>query len=343
MCAELTSAEVEEQSTENPAEAEGIEAFPADSDDEAVIDDQAGVSESPAPQSGPEVERIRAAMQSGSSVQGKVIGWNDGGMHVVVHDVAAFCPHSEMEIGEPLDPKGYVDKAYDFFVLRIENEGKRIVLSRVSHLRQEEKAQQPANRGQIKTGAVLTGKVVTVKDFGAFVELGGVQGLVHISELARRRVERTEDVVQVGDDVEVKVLKVDKGGRRISLSMKALEPDPWRDAPKKYPVGSTAQGRVEKVERFGAFVQLEPGLSGLLPASKMSIPAGTTAARVFRPGRELTVQVLSIDSRRQRISLGLEGDSSEGSRSDFESYLHGQRDEKGGFNALAAALEKLQE
>jgi ribosomal protein S1 len=323
MSAELTSAEVEEQTTENPTEAE--------------------IAEAAEPQAGPEVEKIRGAMQSGSSVQGKVIGWNSGGMHVVVNDVAAFCPHSEMEIGDPLDPKDYVDKTYDFFVLRIENEGKRIVVSRVSHLRQEQKALQAAARGQIKTGAVLTGKVVTIKDFGAFVDLGGVQGLVHISELARRRVERTEDVVHEGDDVQVKVLKVDKGGRRISLSMKALEPDPWRDVAKKYPVGSTQQGRVEKVERFGAFVQLEPGLSGLLPASKMSIPAGTTAARVFRPGREVTVQVLSVDSRRQRISLGLEGDSSEGSRSDFESYLHGQRQESGGFNALAAALEKLQE
>ncbi|MDH3522972.1 MAG: S1 RNA-binding domain-containing protein [Acidobacteriota bacterium] len=306
---------------------------------------KAAKGESAKPQAGPEVEKIRAAMQSGASVSGTVIGWNDGGLHVVVNGVTAFCPHSEMELGEPLDPQGYVDQTYDFFVLRLENEGRRIVLSRVSHLRQEQKAQQAETRGKIAAGAVLKGKVVSVKDFGAFVDLGGVQGLVHISELARRRVERTEDVVQPGDDVEVKVLKVDKGGRRISLSMRALEPDPWQDVASKYRVGASVTGKVEKVERFGAFIQLEPGLSGLLPSSKMSIPAGTTASRVFRPGREITVQVISVDPRRQRISLGLEGDTSEGSRSDFEAYKKSQAGSgpAARFNALADALSKLKQ
>jgi len=343
MSAELNSAE--EPSTEDQQEAVAAAADTemAAAPNEAPDASQAA-DETSEPQSGPEVERIRAAMQSGSSVKGKVIGWNDGGLHVVVNDVTTFCPHSEMELGEPRDSKQYVDQEYDFFVLKIENDGKRIVLSRVSHLRQEQKAQRAATRDQIEVGAVLTGKVVSVKDFGAFVDLGGVQGLVHISELARRRVERTEDVVQPGDDVQVKVLKLDKGGRRISLSMRALEPDPWRDAADKYTVGATIQGKVEKVERFGAFIQLEPGLSGLLPSSKMSIPAGTSASRVFRPGREVTVQVISVDPRRQRISLGLEGDSSEGSRSDFEAYRSNQAEEtSGGFNALAAALSKLQQ
>ena len=330
MSAELNSADLQEQTTDNQSEAN--EATPEVAGDEAAE-----------PQSGPAVEKIRGAMQSGSSVQGKVIGWNDGGLHVVVENVAAFCPHSEMELGQPQEPKEYVDQTYAFFVLRIENDGKRIVLSRVSHLRTEQKAQQAATRGKIEEGAVLSGKVVSIKEFGAFVDLGGVQGLVHISELARRRVERTEDVVQPGDDVQVKVLKLDKGGRRISLSMRALEPDPWGDVASKYPIGAKVLGKVEKVERFGAFVQLEPGLSGLLPSSKMSIPAGTSASRVFRPGREVTVQIVTVDPRRQRISLGLEGDGAEGSRTDYEAYRQGQDQggSGGGFNALAAALSKI--
>lgn len=327
--------EAEAADAPTAAVAEESEAAPTDSKGEATD-----------PQAGPQVEKIRAAMQSGSSVNGTVIGWNDGGMHVVVNGVTAFCPHSEMELGEAREPMKYVDNAYDFFVLRIENDGRRIVLSRVSHLRQEQKAQQAETRGKIEAGAVLTGKVVSIKDFGAFVDLGGVQGLVHISELARRRVARTEDVVQPGDDVKVKVLKIDKGGRRISLSMRALEPDPWQDVANKFTVGATVTGTVEKVERFGAFIELEPGLSGLLPASKMSIPSGTSADRVFRPGREVTVQVISVDPRRQRISLGLEGDTSEGSRSDFEAYKQSQStttSSGGGFNALADALAKLKQ
>lgn len=364
MSAELNSAEIEKPETENQAEtaspeneaSETVETTPEAAETDAAVTDEAAADEPEAEtpteaaaddassaEHQQRVEKIRGAMQSGSSVKGKVIGWNDGGLHVVVHDVTAFCPHSEMELGKPLEPKEYVDQTYDFFVLRIEEEDERIVLSRVSHLRQEQKAQQEAARGKIEVGAVLTGKVVSTKDFGAFVDLGGVQGLVHISELARRRVAKTEDVAKPGDDVQVKVLKVDKGGRRISLSMKALEPDPWKDVATKYTPGSQVQGRVEKVERFGAFIELEPGLSGLLPSSKMSIPAGTTAARVFRPGREVTVQVLSVDPRRQRISLGLEGDGAEGSRSDFEAYKNSQAESAGGFNALADALSKLQQ
>jgi ribosomal protein S1 len=353
MSAESTSAELEEQDMDEKAEEMTAPNEPKSQDTETQQGSPAAVAEAPEqvtattdstgaatePQAGPQVEKIRAAMQSGSSVNGTVIGWNDGGMHVVVNGVTAFCPHSEMELGEALEPMQYVDKAYDFFVLRIENEGRRIVLSRVSHLRQEQKAQQAEARGKIEVGAVLSGKVVSIKDFGAFVDLGGVQGLVHISELARRRVARTEDVVQPGDDVKVKVLKIDKGGRRISLSMRALEPDPWQDVATKFSVGATVTGTVEKVERFGAFIELEPGLSGLLPSSKMSIPSGTSADRVFRPGREVTVQVISVDPRRQRISP-------EGSRSDFEAYKQSQASSTstgGGFNALADALAKLKQ
>jgi small subunit ribosomal protein S1 len=359
MSAELNSADIEEPRADNQAEATSpAPDAAADAEDQVTAEavDPAAASEGDAaPETAADskpaipaksskataqVEKIRAAMQSGSSVQGKVIGWNDGGLHVVVGDATAFCPHSEMELGDPLEPKQYVDQTYDFFVLRIEKD-KRIVLSRVSHLRQEQKAQQEVTRSQIAVGAVLTGKVVSIKDFGAFVDLGGVQGLVHISELARRRVDKTEDVVKPGDDVQVKVLKLDKGGRRISLSMRAMEPDPWRGVASKFPVGSKVQGKVEKVERFGAFIELEPGLSGLLPSSKMSIPAGTSASRVFRPGREVMVQILSIDPRRQRISLGLEGDGAEGSRSDFEAYLSDSTGGGSGFNALADALSKF--
>ena len=184
MSAESTSAEIAEQDMEEKAEkiqaADESESQEAEASEGSTATSEAEpealtTSEGDAakPQAGPQVEKIRAAMQSGSSVNGTVIGWNDGGMHVVVNGVTAFCPHSEMELGEALEPMQYVDKSYDFFVLRIENEGRRIVLlSRVSHLRQEQKAQQAETRGRIEVGAVLSGKVVSIKDFGAFVDLG---------------------------------------------------------------------------------------------------------------------------------------------------------------------------
>ncbi len=350
MSAESTSADLEEQTTEESTEAASTEV------ETAAIETE-GVAEAPTPErvetdvtleataggGGDALESIRGAMQSGKAVTGEVVGSDDDDLHVVVDGVTAFCPHSEMEIGEAKDAEHYVDRTFDFFVLSIDQDSDRVLLSRVSHLRQQLKAPKPVGRQKIEVGAILTGKVVTVKEFGAFVELGGTQGLVHISELARRRVERTEDVVQPGDEVEVKVLKVDKGGRRISLSMRALEPDPWKGVAQRFQTGMTVEGTVEKVERFGAFIQLEPGLSGLLPSSKMTIPRDSSASRVFLPGRKVNVKIVSVDPRRQRISLGLEGDASEGSREDYESYKQNEGATSGGFNALAAALSKLQQ
>ncbi len=334
-----SSVDVEELTTEEETAEVTAEAS-ADGEAEAA---ETEAQETAAPETTEAaIDAIRGAMQSGKAVTGTVVAAGEEALEVEVDGVTCSCELSQMELGDPRPGESYVGQEFEFFVLTIEGDD-QVVLSRVSHLRQQAVPQGPPKPQKIETGAVLQGKVVTVKDFGAFVDLGGTQGLVHISELARRRVEKTEDVVQPGDDVTVKVLKIDKGGRRISLSMKALEPDPWRDAAEKYSTGMTIEGIVEKVERFGAFIQLEPGLSGLLPSSKMMIPRDSSAARVFPPGKRLNVKVLSIEPRRQRISLGLEGDASEGSREDYEAFKKSQTESDGGFNALAAALSKIQQ
>jgi predicted RNA-binding protein with RPS1 domain len=279
------------------------------------------------------------AHEKETAVEGKVIGWNNGGFHILVGEFTAFCPKSEMEIGQAKAPKSYLDKSFLFAVLKIEESGRRVVLSRAALLRNERQQQRGAMRAKLEVGAVREGKVASLTDFGAFVDLGGVQGLVHVSEISRRRVEKPEEVLSVGQTVQVKILKVEQGGKRISLSMKALEPDPWEGVRKRFSEGEVVRGTVEKVAPFGAFVTLEPGLTGLLPTASLSLPRGSSLARVFPPGKEISVQILAVDPRRKRISLAPEGSKTEGTRADFESFKK-QGDAGDGFNALALALEK---
>jgi small subunit ribosomal protein S1 len=292
------------------------------------------------------LQSIRQALRDKTSVEGKVIGWNNGGFHVVTEDLTAFCPRSEMEIGQAKEPEIYLDQTFRFRPLRIQKKGRRIVLSRAAELKADRARSRAETRKKLVEGAILQGRVASLTDFGAFVDLGGgVQGLIHVSEISRERVGEPSEKLAVGQEVTVKIRKLEKSGKRISLSMRALEPDPWQGILKRYPRGSMVRGKVEKATDFGAFIELEPGLTGLLPASAMSIPRETTPARVYPPGKEVAVQIVSIDPRRQRISLAPEGSALEGSRVDYKDYIKSQQ--KGGpgtgFNALANALRKLQQ
>lgn len=287
----------------------------------------------------PEIIALRQIMEAGDSVDGTVIGWNNGGFHVALGNLAGFCPRSEMETGKVRRPADYLEQTLAFRVLRIEDGGRRVVVSRAATVRAERSRSRDAVRDGLAPGAIIEGTVASLTDFGAFVELGaGVQGLVHVSELAHRRVEHPRDVLKEGQSVRVKILKTEK--RRISLSLRALEEDPWRAITGRYAVGTSLRGTVERTDRFGALVQLEPGVSGLLPFSKMDLPRDSSPARVFPPGKEVAVQVTAVDPKRRRISLALEGSGAEGSRRDFQEFKR-QKNTEGTLNAMAAAFEKL--
>jgi ribosomal protein S1 len=289
--------------------------------------------------------RLRKARDTKQAVDGRVFGWNPGGFHVVIDGLAAFCPRSEMELDPIAEPESYLDKTFPFRVLKIQGKGRRIVLSRTSLLREEHAHHAAETAAKLHAGMTVKGKVASLTDFGAFVDLGGVEGLVHVSEISRQRVQKPADALQVGQEVEVKVLKVEKGGRRVSLSMKALEPDPWREIKEKYPEGAVVTGKVERTDKPGAFIQLEPGLVGLLPTSEMGLPREAIPARAYPKGKEVRVQVVGVDPKRRRISLAPEGSQIEGTRGDYQAYVKQQRKEAEaiGFNALAAALQKLKQ
>ncbi len=271
-------------------------------------EDSGGVSEVPPvdiSQLSEEMLVLVAAMEAKNPIEGKVIGWNKGGYHVAVGKVAAFCPVSQMEIGNPRSPKKYLDKAFFFHVMEIQQNGRRVVLSRQTVIRKEREAAAAKVRENVKVGAELQGRVSSITDFGAFVDLGGgVEGLVHVSELSRRRVEHAKELVQVGQTVKVAVLKIEKNGKRISLSMKKLEVDPWDVLPETLQPLSEFEGKVMRKSEFGLFVEVLPGVEGLVHTSRLAL--GTNIAdAAYEPGSAVKGWIQDVDRKRRRLSLSL--------------------------------------
>jgi small subunit ribosomal protein S1 len=251
-----------------------------------------------------EILALRHAKEQKAPVEGKVIGWNQGGFHVVVGAITTFCPRSEMEIKNPRSPSFYLDKTFQFHVIKHQKRGRRIVLSRKALLAEERERIAAELRPKLVPGADLPGRVTSLTDFGAFVDLGGLEGLVHVTELSARRVKHPRDVVKVGDEVTVRVLKVEEDGERISLSMKALQPNPWNDFAKGHPRGTLFEGKVVRKTDFGLFVELEPGLDGMIHLSQL--PLGKTLEDPeLEVGQTVSGWVLKTEPDRERISLSL--------------------------------------
>ncbi len=252
---------------------------------------------------------LEQALAHGIAVEGLVTGENKGGYDVQFGAVRAFCPGSQIDRrrGEAAD---YVGQRLRFRVTKIETGGRNIVVSR-RILLEEEAAEQAARTWErIEVGAVLQGRVTAVRDFGAFVDLGGVEGLIHISELSHARVSHPSEVLQPEQVVEVKVIKVEPGGEgnraRIALSLRALEPDPWATARERFPVGTTVKGIVRRLESFGAFVEIAPGLDGLVHVSKLALDRRVSHPRqVVSIGTAVDVTVMAVDDAQQRISLSM--------------------------------------
>ncbi len=261
---------------------------------------------------------IRRAFENQMTLEGRITGLNKGGLEVDVAGVRCFCPISQIENRFVEDASPYVGQTLTFRVLRFEeptgnNRRPNIVLSRRSLLQEEAEARAAEVRSTLSIGSVITGQVTSLTSYGAFIDLGGVEGLLHVSEIGHSRLARPEDALVVGQEVEVQIIRIEKGadpkrGERISLSRKALERDPWRDAPGRYPERSIVNGRVVRLETFGAFVELEPGLDGLLHISELGSSTGRRlqhAREALSVGQELSVRVLGVDTARHRISLGL--------------------------------------
>ncbi|HYE86712.1 MAG TPA: S1 RNA-binding domain-containing protein, partial [Vicinamibacterales bacterium] len=214
---------------------------------------------------------LEDAYQSGVAVEGKVVQAIKGGYEVRVARERAFCPLSQIDIARTTDPELHVGKSYAFRVIEYKNGGKDIVLSRRKLLEQQQEAQAADLRKSIVAGAILSGRVASVLDFGAFVDLGGVQGLLHVSEMSWTRIGSPAEIVAPGDQITVKVLRVDEATGKIALGLKQLQGDPWVAAATGYAAGQLRSGRVSRIADFGVFVELEPGIEALLPAAETGL------------------------------------------------------------------------
>ena len=219
-------------------------------------------------------QQLEDAFRAGLPVEGKVEQVVKGGFEVRIARQRAFCPVSQIDTVRNTDPASHVGRVYTFRIVEFKEGGKNVVVSRRALLEEEQRANASEVRQSIVVGAILTGRVVSVRDFGAFIELGaGVQGLLHVSEMGWSRVSNPAEFVAAGDEITVKVLRVEDHGQKIALGLKQLAEDPWSKVEATYDVGQVLSGRVTRLAEFGAFVELEPGVEGLAHASTFA-PTG---------------------------------------------------------------------
>jgi small subunit ribosomal protein S1 len=251
-----------------------------------------------------EREALRGAFQHGVPVEGKITGRNKGGYDVSIAGVRAFCPMSQIDLGFPRNVDAYLGKSYRFRITEMAEDLSSLIVSRVQLLKEEREQRASEAWERIVPGAELEGTVKSVRDFGVFVDLGGVDGMVHVSELSHRFGVRPSQIAKPGETLRVKVLEADRDKSRISLSVKALEPDPWDEVIARFPPGAEFSGTVARRTEFGLFVELVPGVDGLVHVSQL--PPGTPLDDpALAVGETITGWVRELDRERRRLSLTL--------------------------------------
>ena len=247
---------------------------------------------------------LEDAFNAGLAVEGKVAQSVKGGYEVRIARERAFCPLSQIDIVRTADPAVHVGQVYAFRVIEYKNGGKDVVLSRRKHLEEAQRASAADARKAIVPGAVLTGRVASVVDFGAFVELGaGIQGLLHVSEMGWSRVTNPNEIVAPGDQITVKVLRVDEATQKISLGLKQLQDDPWSSVATRYQTGRIYRGRIARIADFGIFVELDAEFTGLIPLAETGVDRNVDLRKAFPVGSDIDVVVLEVDAAARRIRL----------------------------------------
>jgi len=248
---------------------------------------------------------IEKAANDKTPVMGTVVSRVKGGLTVDI-GLKAFLPGSQLEIRPVRNLDGYLGQQIEVRVIKLNKKRGNVVVSRKEILEEEQTAKRSGTLEQLGEGAVLTGTVKNLTDYGAFVDLGGIDGLLHITDMSWGRLTHPRDLVNVGDEIQVKVLKFDKDKQRVSLGFKQLTPDPWLDATDRYPVGAHVKGRVLSVTDYGAFVELEQGIEGLVHLSEMTWSKRLKhPSKLVKPADEVETVVLSVNPADRRISLGM--------------------------------------
>jgi small subunit ribosomal protein S1 len=250
-------------------------------------------------------DTIEKAANDKTPVMGTVLGRVKGGLTVDV-GIKAFLPGSQLEIRPVRNLDAYIGQQIEVRIIKLNKKRGNVVVSRKEILEEEQSSKRTLTLDHLEEGAILTGTVKNLTDYGAFVDLGGIDGLLHITDMSWGRLTHPRDLVNVGDEIQVKVLKFDREKQRVSLGFKQLTPDPWLDAVERYPVGARVRGRVLSVTDYGAFVELEQGIEGLVHVSEMTWSKRMKhPSKMVKPGDEAETTILAVNPSDRRISLGM--------------------------------------
>lgn len=248
--------------------------------------------------------RLEEAFRSGLPVEGKVDAEVKGGFSVDVSGQRAFCPFSQIDIARGTDPAAHLGRVYTFRIIEFGEGGRKFVVSRRQLLEAEQQQRAEEVRRALTVGALVTGRVVSVRDFGAFIDLGGnVQGLLHVSEMGWSHVTAPSSVAAPGQDITVTVIRIDEKSGQIGLSLKQLLADPWAAVAATYRIGQVYEGTVERHAKFGVFVELAPGVVGLMPAAESGVAREHDLQKALPVGTQVSVVVQEIDEANRRMRL----------------------------------------
>jgi small subunit ribosomal protein S1 len=250
--------------------------------------------------------RLEESFNKSEIVTGTITGRVKGGFTVEIDNVRAFLPGSLVDVRPVRDTSLLENKTLEFKVIKLDQKRNNVVVSRRAVVEQEFSAERSALMDNLQEGTVLKGTVKNLTDYGAFVDLGGIDGLLHITDMAWKRVKHPSEVVKVGDEIDVRILKFDRERSRVSLGLKQLGADPWENIARRYPPNTRVFGKVTNIADYGAFVEIEDGVEGLVHVSEMDwTNKNVNPAKVVHSGQEVEVMVLDVDEERRRISLGL--------------------------------------
>ncbi|WP_147653889.1 30S ribosomal protein S1 [Vulcaniibacterium gelatinicum] len=251
-------------------------------------------------------DELEKALENNETITGRISGKVKGGFTVDIKDVRAFLPGSLVDVRPVRDPVYLEGKELEFKLIKLDRKRNNVVVSRRAVVESEHSEEREALMEKLVEGAKLKGVVKNLTDYGAFVDLGGIDGLLHITDMAWKRVRHPSEVVEVGQELEVRVLKYDRERNRVSLGLKQLGEDPWDNIARRYPSGTRVFGKVSNVTDYGAFVEIEPGVEGLVHVSEMDwTNKNVNPSKVVQVGDEVEVMVLDVDEERRRISLGM--------------------------------------
>ena len=251
-------------------------------------------------------DELEQALENNDTITGRISGKVKGGFTVDIKDVRGFLPGSLVDV-RPVRDSSYLEgKELEFKLIKLDRKRNNIVVSRRAVVETEHSEDREELLGKLVEGAVLKGVVKNLTDYGAFVDLGGIDGLLHITDMAWKRVRHPSEVVEVGQELDVRVLKYDRERNRVSLGLKQMGEDPWDNIARRYPANTRAFGKVSNVTEYGAFVEIEPGVEGLVHVSEMDwTNKNVNPAKIVQVGDEVQVMVIDVDEERRRISLGM--------------------------------------